>query len=127
MLDFTGGSLSIVQQVIDMVYHGVNGEGWSFFGDGDGFNIVKFLLGVIAWFFDIIFLIQHFILYPHGDNESVADLEQLKLGKPLRHTLLEEEDDDVDERSKSKEAKGVNSRDGKINLSNSGNGEKRLT
>lgn len=48
MLDFTGGSLSIVQQVIDMVYHGVNGEGWSFFGDGDGFNIVKFLLGVIA-------------------------------------------------------------------------------
>lgn len=48
LLDFTGGSLSIFQQVIDMIYNGTNGDGWSFFGSGDGFNIIKFFLGVFA-------------------------------------------------------------------------------
>ena len=28
-----------------------------------GFNIVKFLLSVIAMIFDLIFLFQHFVLY----------------------------------------------------------------
>ena len=69
LLDFTGGSLSIVQQVIDMIYNGTNGNGWSFFGSGDGFNVVKFFLGVFAWFFDIIFMIQHFILY-RGNHDT---------------------------------------------------------
>lgn len=94
MLDFTGGSLSILQQVIDMVYKGVNGEGWNFFGSGgDAFNIVKFLLGVMSCFFDTIFLIQHFILYPHADKPAPID-DQMKVDKPVRHSILADDDED---------------------------------
>jgi len=31
--------------------------------NGGGFNIVKFLLSVIAMFFDLIFMFQHYVLY----------------------------------------------------------------
>ena len=56
ILDFTGGSLSILQQVIDMCVKGIETGIWSFFGEGDGFNVVKFFLGVNSIFFDIIFI-----------------------------------------------------------------------
>lgn len=57
LLDFTGGSLSMVQIVIDS---GVSGK--SMFG-GDAFNIVKFMLSLMSICFDIIFLVQHYVLY----------------------------------------------------------------
>ena len=95
LLDFTGGSLSILQQVIDMVYNGLNGDGYSFFGSGDGFNIVKFLLGAIACVFDIIFFIQHFILY-RNSGDPVMDEDEIRVAKPVRHSisLKDEEEDD---------------------------------
>lgn len=94
MLDFTGGSLSILQQVIDMIYHGATDGNWSFFGGGgDAFNIVKFLLGAIACFFDIIFMIQHFILY-RNSHDDIEPEEDMLVKKPVRHSLLAEEDDD---------------------------------
>ena len=54
-LDFTGGSLSILQQVLDMCVTGMDTGHWSFFGEGDGFNVVKFFLGVVSIVFDAIF------------------------------------------------------------------------
>ena len=38
-----------------MVVTGIDTDKWSFFGDGDGFNVVKFFLGVNSIFFDLIF------------------------------------------------------------------------
>mmetsp|Transcript_5498 Transcript_5498/g.9333 ORF Transcript_5498/g.9333 Transcript_5498/m.9333 type:complete len:88 (+) Transcript_5498:493-756(+) len=59
ILDFFGGAFSFAQQIINSV-----ALGKPLFGDGDtGFNVVKFLLSVIAMIFDAIFLFQHYILY----------------------------------------------------------------
>lgn len=104
LLDFTGGSLSIVQQVLDTIYNGVTEGNWSFFGNGDGFNIVKFLLGAIAVCFDVIFMIQHFILYRHP-NQSAIDEDELLIEKPVRHSILAEEDDGDFEFSKNAKPK----------------------
>lgn len=94
MLDFTGGSLSVLQQVIDMLYNGFTDGNWSFFGSGgDAFNIVKFMLGITAMFFDIIFMIQHFILYRHPAQPALSGADEMLIGKPIRHSILAEEDD----------------------------------
>lgn len=55
LLDFTGGSLDILQ----MILQAINVSDWSsFYG-----NPVKFGLGLISIIFDIVFIIQHYILY----------------------------------------------------------------
>lgn len=41
------------------------------FGKGS-FNIVKFMLSIMSMFFDIIFMIQRFILYPDAANKDNA-------------------------------------------------------
>jgi cystinosin len=51
ILDLTGGSFSMLQTMVDAF-----GRGKSPF-EGDGFNIVKFMLSCLSIFFDIIFLI----------------------------------------------------------------------
>lgn len=111
MCDFTGGSLSILQQVIDMIYKGHTEGDWSFFGSGgDAFNIVKFMLGVMSVFFDIIFFTQHFILYRHArlSDANINGVDDSLVSKPNRHTLLAEEDDDDYEYASS-------SKNGKLN------------
>ena len=50
ILDFTGGSFSLLQTIFDAF-----GRGISPFA-GDGFNIVKFMLSIFSMFFDCIFL-----------------------------------------------------------------------
>jgi cystinosin len=50
LLDFTGGSLSFLQQILDSLVNGT-----SLFGD-DGFNIVKFMLSIMSIVFDVIFM-----------------------------------------------------------------------
>ena len=57
ILDFTGGSFSMLQIVIDSAVRGK-----SMFS-GDAFNVVKFMLSVMSMGFDIIFLVQHYVLY----------------------------------------------------------------
>ena len=55
LLDFTGGSMDICQ----MVLQASNTADWSaFYG-----NPVKFSLGLISMLFDVIFIVQHYILY----------------------------------------------------------------
>ena len=73
LLDFTGGSLSILQIFID----GADTGDWNVFGNGGSFNIAKFCLGFTSIVFDIVFMIQHYILYkPKQTREK--DLELLK-------------------------------------------------
>ena len=64
LLDFTGGMLSVLQIFID----GANTGNWNVFGGGGAFNIAKFCLGFISITFDIIFMVQHYLLYRHKDK-----------------------------------------------------------
>jgi cystinosin len=50
MLDFTGGTFSILQDVIQAVGHQKSPF------SGGGFNIVKWMLGIMSIIFDIIFM-----------------------------------------------------------------------
>ena len=80
ILDFTGGFFSFLQQYLDTV---CRGDGF-FASTTGGFNIVKFLLSVIVMIFDIIFLVQHYILYADKwkNVEKAAErLEKLELVK----------------------------------------------
>ena len=56
ILDCTGGTLSLAQLLLDA---GCTGE-W---GDMVGGDPVKFGLGFLSIFFDVIFMVQHFVLY----------------------------------------------------------------
>lgn len=48
---------------------------------GDGFNIVKFMLSILSMFFDTIFMIQRYVLYPAA---SKAAARQEKYGTHVR-------------------------------------------
>ena len=84
LLDVAGGVLSIAQLVIDS----------SLQGDWSGIlgNPVKFGLGNVSIFFDIIFMVQHYILYKVAgdskDNEDSNDVER-------RGLLSSDEEDGV--------------------------------
>jgi len=56
VLDFTGGSLSLAQQLIDS---GCSHDWSAISGDP-----VKFGLGFASMFFDVIFMFQHYVCYP---------------------------------------------------------------
>ncbi|KAL4237019.1 hypothetical protein ACF0H5_005403 [Mactra antiquata] len=59
LLDFTGGSLSLLQ----MFLLSYNSNDWgSIFGDP-----TKFGLGFFSILFDIVFIIQHYVLYRHNE------------------------------------------------------------
>ena len=78
LLDFTGGSLSLLQQVLSAY----NTGDWSFVTG----NIPKFILGFESMVFDIVFMFQHYVCY--GDNDS-----------PLRQSkakLLQDENNQID-------------------------------
>lgn len=70
LLDFTGGSLSILQ----MFLQSYNNNDWTtIFGD-----LTKFGLGLFSVLFDCLFLVQHYILYRRVEGyiniESERDL-----------------------------------------------------
>lgn len=64
MLDFTGGTLDILQ----MILQAVNVNDWSAFYA----NPVKFGLGFVSIFFDIIFMVQHYVLYPNAEVSQLV-------------------------------------------------------
>jgi cystinosin len=66
ILDFTGGSFSLAQEIIDQY---ANGKPMF---SGDGFNIVKFMLSIMSMFFDMIFLFQRYVLYPDAHKKDAA-------------------------------------------------------
>ncbi|KAH7726961.1 Protein CTNS-1 a [Aphelenchoides avenae] len=64
LLDFTGGLMDIIQ----MVLQASNTDDWSAFIG----NKVKFGLGLVSIIFDVVFVIQHYVLYrnSHADDGS---------------------------------------------------------
>ena len=73
LLDFAGGWLSLAQLLIDSA----RANDWS----GITGNPVKFGLGNITIVFDIIFMLQHYVLYRHPrkhiEDEEEEEHEQL--------------------------------------------------
>lgn len=63
-------------------------RGKPLFGSGDqGFNIVKFLLSVIAIIFDLIFMFQHYVLYrDKWAKKEQADERQRKFDQ-VQHAM----------------------------------------
>lgn len=61
LLDFAGGVLSIAQLVIDSSLQG----DWS----GVTGNPVKFALGQVSMFYDVIFFAQHYVLYRGAEGK----------------------------------------------------------
>ncbi|BDD54511.1 hypothetical protein MAP00_000123 [Monascus purpureus] len=82
LLDLAGGALSLIQLVIDSSYE----NDWS----GITGNPVKFLLGNVTIFFDLIFVVQHYILYWHPMESQAKPLSQ---EPDLVTPLLSEPDD----------------------------------
>ncbi|CAL8395295.1 unnamed protein product [Boreogadus saida] len=70
VLDFTGGTLSILQ----MLLQSYNNDEWGLiFGDP-----TKFGLGLLSILFDVLFMVQHYGLYRHSRAyEPVADQESI--------------------------------------------------
>jgi cystinosin len=107
VLDFSGGLLSVAQLMVDG-FHGPKPNNWA----GIVGNPVKFGLGFVSMFFDIIFMIQHYILYRHAaiQNSVVHDSSgntssssSVRVGldesetEPLRRTGYELDDADADD------------------------------
>lgn len=67
ILDFVGGSFSILQDVIKAIGHGKSPF------SGGGFNIVKWMLGIMSVVFDIIFMFQHYVLYRNAHTPEKDD------------------------------------------------------
>lgn len=62
LLDFTGGVLSLVQLIIDSALQ----NDWS----GITGNPIKLLLSNVTIFFDLIFMVQHYVLYRNAENKD---------------------------------------------------------
>jgi cystinosin len=65
LLDFTGGSCSFAQMFVDVHIHAT--PDWTVFTS----NVPKLILAVESILFDIIFLLQHYVLY--GDTSAKVD------------------------------------------------------
>lgn len=74
--------MSLIQLVLDSSYE----DDWS----GITGNPVKFLLGNVTIFFDLIFVVQHYVLYRHPAERGVKPVSQ---EPDLITPLLEEPDD----------------------------------
>eukprot|EP00796_Vickermania_ingenoplastis_P008255 gene8255-5775_t len=73
LCDFSGGLLSVMQQLLDSFitsnYSGISG------------NPVKFILGSLSMVYDVVFVVQHFVLYRRNtlqaqNDEFCGDLEE---------------------------------------------------
>jgi cystinosin len=62
LLDFVGGLLSTLQTVIDA---GAGGDWAPIVG-----NPVKFGLGFVSVAYDLVFMAQHYCLYPHRGEQG---------------------------------------------------------
>ncbi|EGR28750.1 pq loop repeat family protein [Ichthyophthirius multifiliis] len=75
LMDATGAIFSFLQNVVDAIGQGKNPI------SGGTLNVVKYALSLISFLFDIIFIIQHYILYRKKttqNNEQISLQQQLK-------------------------------------------------
>lgn len=96
LLDFTGGTLSVLQMILDAY----NYNDWtSIFGDP-----TKFGLGMLSVIFDVFFMVQHYILYrnqePYQRLSGYEPVEGLDSPEDSNH-IGKRTDDDQDEANSS--------------------------
>uniref|UniRef100_A0A914LNN2 Cystinosin homolog n=1 Tax=Meloidogyne incognita TaxID=6306 RepID=A0A914LNN2_MELIC len=93
LLDATGGTMDIVQ----MILQAKNTADWSAFVG----NPVKFGLGFVSIIFDVLFIIQHYILYPHKESDTYDQVSNPVTPVPATLSVvglnanLEREDDNT--------------------------------
>jgi cystinosin len=76
LLDMTGGFFSFAQNIIDTINGGTIISG----GDQNhSLNIAKYALSFISIFFDTIFIVQHYCLYPDGKVKVQEEDQKFKL------------------------------------------------
>ncbi|KAL6849830.1 hypothetical protein ACO1O0_009375 [Amphichorda felina] len=68
LLDYAGGVLSIAQQGVDSYLQ----RDWS----GITGNPVKFALGNASLVYDVLFMVQHYVLYPGKDKDGGEEEEE---------------------------------------------------
>ena len=85
LLDFTGGSLSLLQSAINTIAFGE-----PFFQPG-AFNLVKFILSIMSIFFDSIFMFQHFVLYRNSHGKTLEKSQQAQKDEFLEKKALTNE------------------------------------
>lgn len=74
LLDFTGGTFSFGQNIVDVIRH----KSVIIHDDqSNSLNIAKFALSIVSIVFDIIFCIQHFILYRAPESEEEKKFKHL--------------------------------------------------
>ena len=81
LLDFTGGAFSFGQNIIDSFR-----DEFSITSDDQskGLNIAKYALSIISMLFDIVFIVQHYILF----KNSNSDLGPAKLDDEIVDRLI---------------------------------------
>lgn len=78
LLDFTGGTLSMLQ----MLLNAYNYDDWaSIFGDP-----TKFGLGLFSVLFDIVFIVQHYVLYKNRSDPKTLEEESSNSAYPAEST-----------------------------------------
>nr|CAD2163032.1 unnamed protein product [Meloidogyne enterolobii] len=93
LLDATGGTMDILQ----MILQAKNTADWSAFVG----NPVKFGLGFVSIIFDVLFIIQHYVLYPHKESDTYDQVSNPVTPVPATLSVvglnadLEREDDNT--------------------------------
>lgn len=75
LLDLTGGILSLVQLILDSSFQ----SDWS----GVTGNPIKFLLSNVTIFFDLVFVVQHYVLYRGAVDDDDNKPQDPELIAPL--------------------------------------------
>ena len=86
LMDLIGGVLSIAQLIIDSSLQ----SDWS----GLTGNPVKFGLGQISILFDVIFMVQHYILYRSVRNRSGDNIDRERSSEESGRGLLTSDEED---------------------------------
>jgi cystinosin len=89
LLDFSGGWLSLSQLIIDSALQ----NDWS----GITGNPVKFGLGNITIVFDVLFFLQHYVLYRHQEKHIEDDEGDDADWIPERERLVAPDEDRVEQ------------------------------
>lgn len=88
LCDFSGGFFSTFQQIIDTLHNSLSQGTWNVFSSSsDSFNLVKCLLGLITIIFDLIFILQHYVLY-RNRKEPTKEKEHMELRNTHDEPLL---------------------------------------
>ena len=87
LLDFSGGILSFAQNIIDTIRGQMDITPG---GQSPALNIAKFAISIVAVVFDIIFMIQHYILYKDSNTDLNNDQEKEDIDKTSPIVIKEE-------------------------------------